>query len=199
MQVSRHSKPHAQDTQNLMLKVGSSDSSKPSKSQDATPLKAMVRIPGSHSPSNIPQGRKPSSVASHSQNSSFGTSYRSNNTSQNSFSNSPQYPSENHPHTPTNRSKEDFFKTSFPARKSSLRNPRPKPHNPRYGNDKATDSLTSAAEVSIARQISISRRQKQLLIPIVPKTSRQPLKPQVINMQTAPELRQSHHLLMEEA
>ena len=39
------------------------------------------------------------------------------------------------------------------------------------------DQLSSAAQVSVARQISISRRQRQILVPIAPKTARQPVQP----------------------
>ena len=39
------------------------------------------------------------------------------------------------------------------------------------------DQLSSAAQVSVARQISISRRQRQILVPIAPKIARQPVQP----------------------
>ena len=45
----------------------------------------------------------------------------------------------------------------------------------------SSDSVSSAAEVSIARQISISRKQRQLLVPVVAKTARQPVQPQVVD------------------
>ena len=47
----------------------------------------------------------------------------------------------------------------------------------------SSDSVSSAAEVSIARQISFSRRQRQLLVPVLSKTARQPLMPQVGNVE----------------
>ena len=45
-----------------------------------------------------------------------------------------------------------------------------------------TSSPISAAEISIARQISLSRRQKQLVVPIVSKTARQPMQPTLVNV-----------------
>ena len=43
--------------------------------------------------------------------------------------------------------------------------------------DQGEDQLSTAAHVSVARQISISRRQRQILVPIAPKTNRQPVQP----------------------
>ncbi|KAG8530056.1 uncharacterized protein KY384_005538 [Bacidia gigantensis] len=54
----------------------------------------------------------------------------------------------------------------------------------------------NAAEVSIARQISISRRQKQLLVPVVAKTARQPLQPHVVD---GTEGRRSELVMFEDA
>ncbi|MCJ1391986.1 hypothetical protein MMC18_004853 [Xylographa bjoerkii] len=44
-----------------------------------------------------------------------------------------------------------------------------------------SSSPPSAAEISIARQISVSRRQ-QLLVPIIPKTARQPMQPTLVDV-----------------
>ena len=60
-------------------------------------------------------------------------------------------------------------------------------------------SPPSAAEISIARQISVSRRQRQLLVPIVPKTTKQPMQPKLVNVEGVSRhaSRKSHHVLVE--
>lgn len=50
----------------------------------------------------------------------------------------------------------------------------PPPPLPYSGSD-APDDLKDAAEMSIARQVSISYRQRELLVPSVPKVARQPM------------------------
>lgn len=66
----------------------------------------------------------------------------------------------------------------------------------------------SAAEISVARQISLSRKQRQLLVPIVPKTARQPMQPKLVSVNgegkeegewKAVASRKSHHLIIEDA
>lgn len=110
----------------------------------------------------------------------------------------------------SNSSKQTFIDRAFPARKSSLKRPkdgsdnradkplpgydfqlpiaqRPKPpyvesgRSFPLGQHQSNDSVASAAEISIARQISMSRKQRQLLVPMVSKTARQPLQPQVVD------------------
>lgn len=110
----------------------------------------------------------------------------------------------------TNSSKQTFIDRAFPARKSSLKRPKAggdsradkplpeydfqlpiaQPPKPPYiesgrsfplGQHQSNDSVASAAEISIARQISMSRKQRQLLVPVVSKTAVQPLQPQVVD------------------
>lgn len=100
--------------------------------------------------------------------------------------------------------KQAFINRAFPVRKSSMKRlhpsntnlettkytpdsaPMPEPPRPLYavpGNGAGSEFYgssesvvsTAAAEVSIARQISISRKQRQLLVPVMAKTARQPL------------------------
>ena len=54
-----------------------------------------------------------------------------------------------------------------------------------------------AAEISIARQISVSRRQRHLLVPIVPKTARQPMQPTVVDAKEPSLCSKSHHRVLE--
>ena len=62
-----------------------------------------------------------------------------------------------------------------------------------------SSSPPSAAEISIARQISVSRRQRQLLVPIIPKTTKQPMQPKLVNVEGVSRhaSRKSHHVLVE--
>lgn len=59
-------------------------------------------------------------------------------------------------------------------------------------------TVSDVVEISIARQISVSKSQRQLLVPIVSKQARQPMRPKlVINVgQDAPS-RKSHYLTVE--
>lgn len=58
----------------------------------------------------------------------------------------------------------------------------------------------SAAEISIARQISISRRQRELLAPLAPKYARQPMQPMLVDVRGGtPMARKSSHLILEDA
>lgn len=61
-------------------------------------------------------------------------------------------------------------------------------------------TINDAAEISIARQISVSKRQRQLLVPIVSKQARQPMHPKlVIDGDQDARSRKSHHLTVEHA
>ena len=72
-----------------------------------------------------------------------------------------------------------------------------------------TSSPPSVAEISIARQISLSRRQRHMVVPITPKTARQPMQAtlvDVVNDEKTEEgerrghvSRKSHHVLLEDA
>ena len=72
-----------------------------------------------------------------------------------------------------------------------------------------TSSPPSVAEISIARQISLSRRQRQMVVPIVPKTARQPMQATLVNIVGGDDKsggetkghvsRKSHHVLLEDA
>lgn len=103
---------------------------------------------------------------------------------------------ESDPSALTKGATHDSLQRAFPARKSSMKklgSPEP-PHR-----QQGEESIGSAAEVSVARQISISRRQRQLLVPIVPKTARQPMQPRINEQSTTEESRKSHQLTLEDA
>ncbi|KAI4212750.1 MAG: hypothetical protein LQ351_004643 [Letrouitia transgressa] len=57
----------------------------------------------------------------------------------------------------------------------------------------AADPASAVVETSIARQISTSRQQQQLLAPVVPKFARQPLQPTVVDLSKDPSARKSYH------
>ena len=87
----------------------------------------------------------------------------------------------------------------FPARKSSMKRST-QPVRGTRGSDHSPDNVVNvAAEVSIARQISISRRQRQLLVPIAPKLARQPRQPTLVDAESTLVARKSHHLTLEGA
>lgn len=98
------------------------------------------------------------------------------------------------PHTKVAR--EDFLKRAFPARKSSMKKLRLPLEVPQCPPTSPSDSSIPTAEISIARQISISRQQRQLLIPIAPQLARQP---KLMNGTGSPAARKSHHLTLEDA
>lgn len=78
---------------------------------------------------------------------------------------------------------------AFPARTSSMRKvASPKPRYRHQGKDRK-DAVGPNAEVSVARQISITRRQRQLLA----------IKPRINHQSTTDESRISHHLTLEDA
>jgi hypothetical protein len=100
--------------------------------------------------------------------------------------------------------------SSLPLNTSISHGPTPTPAS----TNPLSSSPPSEAEISIARQISVSRRQKQLLIPI-PKTVRQPMRPVYVDVANEIEAgvvavsgqvkkggmghvsRKSHHVLVE--
>lgn len=96
----------------------------------------------------------------------------------------------------TKSAREDFLKRAFPARKSSMKKLQLPLEVPQFSSHSQNDSTISTAEISIARQISFSRQQRQLLIPIAPQLARQP---KLINATGSPSARKSHHLTLEDA
>ena len=72
--------------------------------------------------------------------------------------------------TSTIAAPQDALHRAFPVRKSSMKKTF-SPEPPYI--DRGEDQLSTAAHVSVARQVSISRRQRQILVPIAPKTTRQ--------------------------
>ncbi|MCJ1277954.1 hypothetical protein MMC21_005768 [Puttea exsequens] len=124
-----------------------------------------------------------------------------------SFFECPEYPGysfEDDLPTPTTKSaKQTFLQRAFPARKDSIKAHAgesstmelslQKPLTYQKPND-SMNTIVATAEVSIARQISISRRQQQMLVPIASqKTARQPMRPKLVNSQSTSALRKSHH------
>ncbi len=163
-----------------------------SKSQDQDHVLVIV-----HKPEDIPktptsQGRQPSSD----------NSQRSANSTTASFFECAEYPGysypiiEADPPTPTKGATENSLQRAFPLRKSSIRQSDTPEQRYRH---QGGDPIGPAAEVSVARQISISRRQRQLLVPIVPKIARQPMQPRINEQNTPEESRKSHHLTLEDA
>ncbi|MCJ1472673.1 hypothetical protein MMC13_001322 [Lambiella insularis] len=80
---------------------------------------------------------------------------------------------------------EPIVESSRPPRShksSSTRSENPTPStNSRHVANPLSSAPPSAAEISIARQISVSRRQ-QLLVPIKPRTVRQPMQPTLVDV-----------------
>ena len=98
--------------------------------------------------------------------------------------------------TSTNAAPQETLHQAFPARKSSMKSiatsETPYIHQ-------GEDELSSTAQVSVARQISISRRQRQILVPIAPKIARQPVQPWINEQSNAEWSRQPHHLTLQNA
>ena len=65
-----------------------------------------------------------------------------------------------------------------------------------FSGTKSPDDLNKAAIKSIARQISNSQRQRELLVPIVPKVARQPIP---VDVRGGAMARKSQHLILEKA
>ena len=112
----------------------------------------------------------------------------------------PDHPEYSHPATETDtptpiENTQDPLRRIFPERKSSMKKEASlEPHDRHQGEQ----PIGPTTEVSVARQISISRRQRQLLVPIAPKTARQPIKPRINEQSSANESRKSHHLTLED-
>ena len=53
-------------------------------------------------------------------------------------------------------------------------------------------------EIAIARQVSVSKRQRQQLVPITPRQARQPKQPKLVNGEQDAKSRKSHYLIVEE-
>ena len=65
---------------------------------------------------------------------------------------------------------------------------------------KSPEEIKNAAEISIARQISISCRQRELFAPLAPKFARHPMQPILVDISSgAPVVRRSHHTALENA
>lgn len=160
------------------------------KSQDEDHVVVVV-----HNSEDIPW-----TPTSHGRQTSSNPSQRSANSTTASFFECAEYPVypifEMNPPTPMKCARQDFLQRAFPARKSSMR--KPASAEPRYKNQ-GEDTIGADAEVSVARQISISRRQRQLLVPIVPKPARQPMQLRVNEQSTTEESRKSHPLILEDA
>ena len=65
-----------------------------------------------------------------------------------------------------------------------------------FSETKTSDDLNKATIKSIARQISNSQRQRELLVPIVPKVARQPIP---VDVRGGAKARKSQHLILENA
>lgn len=165
---------------------------KESKSRDQDHVHVIV-----HNSEDIP-----GTPTSHGRQPSFDPSQRFGNSSTASFFECAEYPEysyptiETDPSTSTNGVTQDSLQRAFPARKSSFKKlPEPETRHRHQGENPSGP----AAEVSVARQISISRRQRQLLVPIVPKTARPPMQPRINGQGSTEESRKSHHLTLEDA
>lgn len=165
---------------------------KKSKSQDQDHVLVIL-----HNSQDIP-----GTPTTHSRQSSFDPSQRCANSTTTGFFecaeyNEYSYPTIDNPPAPTTGTTQGTPQRAFPARKSSMK--RLDPPEQRCRQQQWGNPIDPAAEVSVARQISISRRQRQLLVPIVPKTARQPMQPRINEQSTTEELRKSHHLTLEDA
>ena len=85
----------------------------------------------------------------------------------------------------------------LPLRKSSMKKSQQSLEELGCTNQPQPDSV--GTEISIARQISILRRQQQLLVPVTPKLARQPRQPRLVDGVSNPAARKSHHLKLEDA
>ena len=109
---------------------------------------------------------------------SFSPPQRSANSTESGFSKNTEISGSSYPttkaDTPTLRTgvTEHSLQRLFPARSSSMKEIASL--EPQYGFH-GQDPNDPNAEVSVARQISISHRQPQRLVPIPPKTTRQPI------------------------
>ena len=92
---------------------------------------------------------------------------------------------------PTEDTAQESLHRAFPARKSSMK--RLASPEPRYQH-RGENLISPATEVAVARQISISRRQRQLLVPIISKTTHQPMQPRTNEQTIMEDSTKSHHL-----
>lgn len=89
---------------------------------------------------------------------------------------------------------------SSPPLSAPSTDPRPFTLPPVPSAQETPEKPTSATEISIARQISISRRQRELLGPLAPKFARQPMQPMLVDVRGGtPMARKSSHLIVEDA
>ena len=127
---------------------------------------------------------------------------RSANSTKAGFSECAEYPEYSFPTvradtpTPMKGVPQDSVQRAFPARKSSIKYLGSLESRYRH---QVEEPIGPTAEVSIARQISISRRQRQLLVPIAPNNARQAIQPRTNEQSTAKESRKSHLLTVEDA
>lgn len=98
---------------------------------------------------------------------------------------------------PTEDAAQESLHRAFPARKSSMK--RLAWPELRYKHQGENLISPAATEVAVARQISISRRQRQLLVPIISKTTHQPMQPRANEQTTIEASRKSYHLTLEDA
>lgn len=158
------------------------------KSQDRDQVFVIVHTPTDSPSTPTAHGRMPS----------FGPPAPSANSTQASFFECEEYPGytfEEDPPTPTSAKspKDTFLQRAFPARKDSIKklNLAKSEACLRHQADEPVSTVAAAAEVSVARQISISRRQRQMLVPIA--QARQPMRPTLVNARSTSALRKSHH------
>ncbi|MCJ1382502.1 hypothetical protein MMC17_005615 [Xylographa soralifera] len=85
------------------------------------------------------------------------------------------------PFRPPDTSTKNTNKSQLSRKFSGARQLDKTTHNARTIANPLSSSPPSAAEISIARQISVSRRQ-QLLVPITPKTARQPMQATLVDV-----------------
>ena len=92
----------------------------------------------------------------------------------------------NSPFRPVDSSTNNTNKPQLSRKFSGARQLDKTTHNARTIANPLSSSPPSAAEISIARQISVSRRQ-QLLVPITPQISRQPMQATLVDVNKAAE------------
>lgn len=111
------------------------------------------------------------------------------------------------PPSANGRRREAPSTSAFPVRKSSMKAPvaprvAPPPPCPQVTVNRSSsyvvsDVIGSDAEVSVARQISISRRRRNLVPVVPPQVVKQPMQAKLVNSCSTPALRSSHHLTLE--
>ena len=86
-----------------------------------------------------------------------------------------------------------------PSPHQTAYSPRSRSRSRSQGRQRAPkDPLKKAAEISIARQISISRQQRKMLVP-ASKQVPQPVQPRIVDEREGRMARKSHHLVLEDA